>query len=79
VFLDLGMPDMSGLDVCRALRDAVPQGPSLIVACTGWGQQDDRARSSAAGFDAHLVKPVEPGAVLQLLQSLRVPRAVQHA
>jgi CheY-like chemotaxis protein/anti-sigma regulatory factor (Ser/Thr protein kinase) len=79
VFLDLGMPDMSGLDVCRALRDATPQAPSLIVACTGWGQQEDRARSSAAGFDAHLVKPVELGAVLRLLQSLHAPPAVQHA
>jgi PAS domain S-box-containing protein len=79
VFLDLGMPDMSGLDVCRALREATPQGPSLIVACTGWGQPDDRARSNAAGFDAHLVKPVEPDAVLQLLQSIHPPPSVQHA
>jgi PAS domain S-box-containing protein len=77
VFLDLGMPDMSGLEVCRLLRESMHAATPLIVACTGWGRQEDRARSSAAGFDAHLVKPVEPGAVLNLLQSL--PQASHRA
>ncbi|HWJ06408.1 MAG TPA: PAS domain S-box protein [Steroidobacteraceae bacterium] len=80
VFLDLGMPDMSGLDVCRVLRERRPEAPPLLVACTGWGQEADRLRSSEAGFDAHLVKPVEPAEVLRLLQSI-VPRqrAYRHA
>ncbi len=56
--LDLGLPDMSGLDLARALR-ALPGGDRLLlVAATGWGQESDREQSRAAGFDAHLVKPI---------------------
>jgi len=80
VFLDLGMPGMSGLEVCRALRERRPEAPPLLVACTGWGQQADRVRSTEAGFDAHLVKPVEPAEVLRLLQSAaHLPRGHRHA
>jgi signal transduction histidine kinase len=59
VFLDIGMPGMNGYEVARHLRDAY--GPSLrIIALTGWGAEEDRRRAHAAGFDHHLVKPVDP-------------------
>ena len=61
------------------MRGSGHAGSPLIVACTGWGQKEDRARSEAAGFDAHLVKPVEPRAVLELLSSLPPHRVFQHA
>jgi signal transduction histidine kinase len=59
VFLDIGMPGLSGHDVARSLR-ASPQGSRLIiVAVTGWGQPEERQRTAEAGFDHHLVKPVD--------------------
>jgi CheY-like chemotaxis protein len=58
--VDLGLPDLDGFEVARRLR-AVPQGATIhLVAISGYGQPMDRARTRAAGFDAHLVKPVEP-------------------
>ncbi len=67
VLLDLGMPRMSGYDVCRALR-AKSWGESMvIVALTGWGQSEDRARTRAAGFDGHIVKPLDPAALAEFL------------
>jgi len=66
-FLDLGMPELNGLDVARGIR-ARPWGRSVtLIALTGWGQQQDRHRSSEAGFDHHLVKPVSADAVQQLV------------
>lgn len=60
MLLDIGLPGRSGHDVCRHLR-AQPWGADLlIVAQTGWGQRADRERSFSAGFDRHLVKPVDP-------------------
>jgi CheY-like chemotaxis protein len=54
---------MNGFEVCRAIR-AQPAGRSaFVVALTGWGQEDDRRRSEDAGFDAHLVKPVDERAL----------------
>jgi PAS domain S-box-containing protein len=68
VLLDVGLPGMDGLEVCRRLR-ALPQGRSLfIVAITGWGQDDDRRKTREAGFDAHLVKPVATDALLQVVE-----------
>jgi signal transduction histidine kinase len=59
VFLDLGMPGLSGYDVARSLR-AHPAGAHVtLVALTGWGQAEDRKRTAAAGFDHHIVKPVD--------------------
>jgi CheY-like chemotaxis protein len=57
VFLDIGMPGISGYEVCRELRRAGHRG-IRIVALTGYGQESDRSESEAAGFDEHLVKPV---------------------
>jgi CheY-like chemotaxis protein len=59
VFLDIGMPGMSGYEVARALRATADLPSMKLVALTGWGQPDDRRRSAEAGFDHHLVKPAE--------------------
>lgn len=70
VLLDLGMPRLNGFEVCRRLR-ATPWGTGVrLVALTGWGQDDDKRRTREAGFDLHLVKPVDPEALLALLDDL---------
>lgn len=71
VLMDLGMPGLNGLDVCRQIRSS-PSGPALIiVAVTGWGQDEDRRRTRQAGFDAHLVKPVAPEDLLNFVENAR--------
>jgi CheY-like chemotaxis protein len=67
VLLDLGLPDASGDQVALRLR-AAARWPVRFIAITGWGQPRDRERTAAAGFEAHLVKPVDPGEVLRLLE-----------
>jgi CheY-like chemotaxis protein len=67
IFLDIGMPKMNGLEVARKLRQHPGLKNVLLVALTGWGQKEDRRRSQEAGFDLHLVKPVEPAMLQQLL------------
>jgi len=66
-FLDIGLPDMSGHEVARRLRQIAGLERCAIVAVSGWGAQDDLARSSAAGFDAHFTKPVASSRVLDYL------------
>lgn len=56
-FLDLGLPGIDGFDLCRRLREVLPDRPH-VVAVTGYGQANDRERAQEAGFDAHFVKPV---------------------
>ena len=69
VFLDISMPRMDGYEVCRRVR-AQPWGKDIVViALTGWGQEDDRRRSEEAGFNGHLVKPVDYDKLLDLLGS----------
>jgi len=73
VLMDIGMPRMNGYEACRRIR-RLPGGDRMrIVALTGWGQAEDRRRSSDAGFDDHLVKPVDPGMLGDLLSSKRKP------
>jgi PAS domain S-box-containing protein len=60
VLLDIGLPGASGYDVARQLRDAAELAPLTLVALTGYGRDEDRERVVAAGFDHHLVKPVDP-------------------
>jgi CheY-like chemotaxis protein len=70
VLLDIGMPVLDGYEVARRIR-AAPWGRGLtLVAITGWGQETDRRRSREAGFDSHLVKPVDPGQLAALLARL---------
>ncbi len=69
--LDIGMPKRNGYDAARALREQFPSSRMTLVAVTGWGQNSDRARALAAGFDHHLTKPVDPQVLQQLLQNLQ--------
>ncbi|HEY4589909.1 MAG TPA: response regulator, partial [Thermoanaerobaculia bacterium] len=66
--LDIGMPRLNGYDACRRIREQPWARSSVIIALTGWGQEDDKRRSLEAGFDHHLVKPVEPAALVSLLR-----------
>ncbi|HEX6320519.1 MAG TPA: ATP-binding protein [Burkholderiales bacterium] len=75
VLLDIGLPGMSGLEACRAMRAQPGGGELLIAALTGWGQEEDARRTQAAGFDAHLVKPVSHDDLLSLLSLGRPPPA----
>jgi PAS domain S-box-containing protein len=68
--VDLGLPDMSGLEVARGLRADPSLVGASLVAVTGWAQDEDRQRSVDAGFEHHLVKPVEPDKLFALLASL---------
>jgi PAS domain S-box-containing protein len=67
VVLDIGLPGMSGYEVAGRLRQNPKFGRTLLVAVTGYGQQSDRRKSHDAGFDEHLVKPVDPHALQQAL------------
>ena len=70
VFLDIGMPGMDGHEVARQVRQTPEFRGVRLIALTGWGQEDDRRRSRAAGFDHHLVKPANAEAVQTLLASV---------
>jgi CheY-like chemotaxis protein len=74
VLLDIGMPRLNGYDAARRIRE-LPGGRGVVlVALTGWGQEEDRRKSREAGFDHHLTKPVDPQDLGKLLASLP-PRA----
>jgi CheY-like chemotaxis protein/two-component sensor histidine kinase len=81
VLLDIGLPGLNGYEVCRRIRAERWGRDITLIAVTGWGQDEDRRRSREAGFDTHLVKPVEHRRLLQLLASLpaREPSAKDEA
>jgi CheY-like chemotaxis protein len=65
--IDIGLPGLSGYDVARQIR-ADPRGDGIsLIALTGYGQQEDRRRALEAGFDTHLVKPVDPARLAAVL------------
>jgi signal transduction histidine kinase len=70
--VDIGLPQMDGYELCRRIREQSWGGGMILVALTGWGQDEDRSRTRAAGFDAHLVKPVDYADLLELLGSVSV-------
>jgi PAS domain S-box-containing protein len=70
VLLDVGLPKISGIEACRRIRGQAWGKGIVIVALTGWGQENDRRSTREAGFDAHLVKPVDYEELLQLLAAL---------
>ena len=75
MLLDIGLPKLNGHEVCRHIRAQTWGKDIVVIALTGWGQDHDRRRSHEAGFDGHLVKPVDHEALWQLLASLRAERA----
>ncbi len=79
VLLDIGMPRMNGYETCRALRTRCWGRNAIVIAQTGWGAIEDRERALLAGFDAHLVKPVEFVALTELLAVLEAQRAERLA
>lgn len=68
VLMDLGMPRMSGYEAARVIRQQPGSDEILLVALTGWGQEEDKQRTKDAGFDHHLVKPAEPAELQRLLE-----------
>jgi CheY-like chemotaxis protein len=74
VLLDIGLPQANGYDVARELRTQSWGRGALLIALTGWGQEEDRRRSQDAGFDAHIVKPVDHAYLVRLLAGLAAMR-----
>jgi CheY-like chemotaxis protein/nitrogen-specific signal transduction histidine kinase len=77
VLLDIGMPKLNGYDACWRIRQQ-PWGQGMfLIALTGWGQEEDRRRTEEAGFNEHIVKPVDPAALMKLLASLSAEQGAQ--
>lgn len=70
VFLDIGLPGMDGYEIAERMRELPSVAKTVLVAITGYGQDEDRRRSREAGIDHHLIKPVAPETLHQLLESL---------
>jgi signal transduction histidine kinase/CheY-like chemotaxis protein len=70
VLLDIGLPKLSGYDACRRLRQQRWGEGMVLIAQTGWGQEEDKRRAKEAGFNFHIVKPVDPAALEKLLSGL---------
>jgi CheY-like chemotaxis protein len=75
VLLDIGMPKLNGYETARLMRKKEWGQQAVLVALTGWGQDTDRARSSDAGFDAHLTKPVDFAAIQRLLATMPIGKS----
>jgi CheY-like chemotaxis protein len=67
VLLDIGMPKLNGYEACRRMREQAAGAARTVVAVTGWGQEQDLERAREAGFDAHLVKPLDMERLAQLI------------
>ena len=75
VLLDLGLPKLNGFDAARSIREQ-PGGPErVLIALTGWGQEEDRRRSKEAGFDHHLTKPIDFDVLRELLAGSKISHA----
>ncbi len=70
VLLDIGLPKLNGYEACRQIRQQPWAKSMTLVALTGWGQEEDRRKCTAAGFNAHMVKPVDHAVLTKLLASL---------
>jgi PAS domain S-box-containing protein len=75
VLLDIGLPRLNGYEVCRRIRNEQWGKDLVLVALTGWGQDEDREQSRNAGFDAHMVKPVDHDVLQDFLASLPAARS----
>lgn len=78
ILMDLGMPRLDGYEAARAIRDEDWGKSVILVAMTGWGQDTDRQRAQDAGFDQHLIKPLDPENVRELLSELNDGSAVER-
>lgn len=76
--IDLGLPGIDGYEVARRIRESLARGEIFLAALTGYDDADDRARTVEAGFDVHLVKPVESAALAQLLSQVAASGAAQR-
>ncbi len=74
VLLDIGLPGLSGYDVARRIRELPEGGSILLVALTGYGQDEDRRKSVDAGFDMHLIKPTSVGALEKVFEHPKLSR-----
>jgi len=74
VILDIGMPGMTGFEVARRIREEAWGRDALLIAVTGWGQQNDREKTRTAGFDHHFTKPVDPSVLEGVLQAFLTTR-----
>jgi two-component system CheB/CheR fusion protein len=74
VLLDIGLPGMDGYEVARRMRELPDLENVSLIAVTGWGQEEDRRRSRIAGFNYHLIKPLNLNSLETLLASLAVSR-----
>lgn len=74
IFLDIGLPGMNGYEICQAMRKESILKNTVFVAQTGWGQKEHKERSKGAGFDYHLVKPVDISALKDILLLLDTAR-----
>jgi CheY-like chemotaxis protein len=71
--LDIGLPKLNGYEAARHIRTGPGGRDVVLIAVTGWGQEEDRRRSKEAGFNFHMVKPVEPAALVELLAGVGPP------
>src|SRR5262245_16242642 len=78
VLLDIGLPKVNGYDVCRHIRTSAWGTKTAVIALTGWGQEEARARSARAGIDLHLVKPVRDADLLRAVRSFGQRAAIRH-
>ena len=72
ILFDIGMPKLNGYEACRLIRRQPWGRETVLIAVTGWGQEKDRERTRDAGFDHHLVKPVDPQALMAMLTGLKM-------
>jgi PAS domain S-box-containing protein len=79
VLLDIGMPDMDGYEVCRRIRQEPYGQDMMIIAVTGWGQEQDEQRAIESGFDAHLTKPADPAALGRILAGEALPGDLEQS
>ena len=70
ILMDIGMPKMNGYEAAQHIRQQPWGTHILLIALTGWGQEEDKRRTTDAGFDYHLVKPAEPSELQRLFQKV---------
>src|SRR5215213_1511878 len=78
VLLDIGLPKLNGYEVAQRIRENTWGRSMFLIAVTGWGQEEDRQRSSEVGLNVHMVKPVEPALLEKLLADLPQGKPLQE-